>query len=54
MPGLEEGCYQELVNNLTMCVGVGDDGQKYVTQWGSPNRRGLNIGPRSALFFVKQ
>lgn len=53
MPGLEVGCYNELQYNFKMCVGVGDDNQKYVTQWGSPQRGGINIGPRTALFFVK-
>jgi hypothetical protein len=24
-----------------MCVGVGGDNQKYVTQWGSPQRGGI-------------
>ncbi len=54
MPGLAEGCYEELVNDLTMCIGVGDDGQKYVSQWNSTDKGGLDIPPRSALFFVKQ
>ncbi len=54
MPGLAEGCYQELVNDLTMCIGVGDDGQKYVSKWNSTDKGGLDIPPRSALFFVKQ
>lgn len=54
MPGLEEGCYQESVFDFTMCVGRGRDGQKYVTQWGSPDKGGLEIPARSALFFVKK
>ncbi len=53
MPGLDEGCYQELKSDLTMCVGQGNDGQKYITQWGSSGQGGLNIPGRSALFFVK-
>ncbi|MFM5946992.1 MAG: hypothetical protein ACKO9G_27120, partial [Dolichospermum sp.] len=53
MPGLEVGCYDELQYNFKMCVAKGDDGQKYITEWGSKNRGGIEIGPRTALFFVK-
>ncbi len=54
MPALENGCYNELQYNFKMCVGKGDDGQKYITQWGSSERGGIQIGPRTALFFVKE
>ena len=53
MPGLDEGCYQELQYGFTMSVGISGDGQKYVTSWGTPERGGIKIGPRDALFFVK-
>ncbi len=53
MPALEVGCYNELQYDFKMCVGKGDDGQKYITQWGSPDRGGMKIGPRTALFFVQ-
>lgn len=53
MPGLEVGCYQELQSNLTMCVSQENDGQKYITQWGSSEQGGLQIDGRTALFFVK-
>lgn len=53
IPGLEVGCYDELQYNFKMCVAKGDDGQKYITEWGSKNRGGIEIGPRTALFFVK-
>ncbi|MEM1172482.1 MAG: hypothetical protein AAGJ08_26235 [Cyanobacteria bacterium P01_H01_bin.35] len=53
MPGLGVGCYNELQYDFEMCVDYGGDGQKYINKWGSPNRGGINIGPRSALFFVK-
>ena len=53
MPGLEVGCYNELQYDFKMCVDKSDDGQKYITQWGSPQRGGINIGNRTALFFVK-
>lgn len=54
MPGLSEGCYRELLYDFEMCVGVGGDGQKYIEQWGSPDRGGIDIGGRTALFFVKR
>jgi alpha-amylase len=54
MPGLDEGCYQELKSDLIMCVGRGNDGQKYITQWGSSTQGGLEIDARSALFLVKE
>ncbi|NEO54877.1 MAG: alpha-amylase [Okeania sp. SIO3B5] len=53
MPGLGVGCYSELQYDFEMCVDYGGDGQKYINKWGSPNRGGINIGPRTALFFVK-
>ncbi|HLO87961.1 MAG TPA: alpha-amylase family glycosyl hydrolase [Nostocaceae cyanobacterium] len=53
MPGLEVGCYNELQYNFEMCVGVGGDNQKYINKWGSFARGGINIGPRTALLFVK-
>ncbi|MDJ0730378.1 MAG: alpha-amylase family glycosyl hydrolase [Crocosphaera sp.] len=43
MPGLEEGCYQELISNSTMCVNADKSVQG-----------GLNVAGRSAVFFVKQ
>jgi alpha-amylase len=52
MPGLAEGCYRELRYGTQMTVGRGGDGQKWVTSWGSRARGGLQIGPRSALFFA--
>lgn len=53
MPGLAVGCYNELQYDFKMCVDYGGDGQKYVNQWGSPDRGGIEIGPRTALFLVK-
>ncbi len=49
IPGLAVGCYNELQYDFQMCV----DSQKSINKWGSPNRGGINIGPRTALFFVK-
>jgi alpha-amylase len=53
MPGLSVGCYNELRYKFQMCVDYGGDGQKYINKWGSPDRGGIDIGPRTALFFVK-
>ncbi len=36
-----------------MCVDYCGDGQKYINKWVSPNRGGIEIGPRITLFFVK-
>lgn len=49
IPGLAEGCYQELQYDFEMCVGA----NKYVNKWGTADRGGIDIGPRTALFFVK-
>ena len=43
MPGLGEGCYQELISNSTMCVNSDRSVQN-----------GLNVPGRSVAFFVKQ
>jgi alpha-amylase len=51
MPGLEAGCYTEQQYGFKMCVG--NDAQKYITQWGTSQRGGVNIKPGSALFFLK-
>ena len=54
MPGLQEGCYNELQYNFQMCVAKGTDAQKSITQWGeSKDKKGIHVGPRTALFFVK-
>ena len=47
MPGLEQGCYNELQYDFQMCV----DGDKNISRW--DERRGIQIGPRSAFFFIK-
>ncbi len=53
MPGLQVGCYKELRYNFTMAVGKGGDGHKYITQWGTKHRGGIQIGSRDVLFFVQ-
>ncbi|MGA7933017.1 MAG: alpha-amylase family glycosyl hydrolase [Kovacikia sp.] len=52
MPGLAVGCYQELHYNFTVGIGTGGDGQKYINHWGTPQRGGIQIGPRDALFLI--
>ena len=52
MPGMNPGCYKDLESNFTVDIGFGNDGQKWITHWGTPSRGGLEIGPRSALFLV--
>ena len=49
IPGLDVGCYNELQYNFEMCVGQ----DKSITKWGGEGESGINIGPRTALFFVK-
>ncbi len=53
MPGLNAGCYRELQSGFRIQVSVGGDGQKWISSWGSPQRGGMQIGPRSALFLVQ-
>ncbi len=49
IPGLAAGCYNELQYKFQICV----DTAKQVNRWGSAQRRGIEIGPRTALFFVR-
>ena len=52
MPGLDAGCYEELQYGFTMSVSTDENGQKYITRWRTPERGGIQIGSRDALFFV--
>jgi len=54
MPGLELGVYTELQHKISMNVNLGQDGQKYIMNWGKSNRGGFKIGPQTSLFFIKQ
>jgi len=47
MPGLEQGCYNELQYDFQMCI----DSNNNITRW--DRRKGIQIGPRTALFFIK-
>jgi alpha-amylase len=53
MPGVQIGCYNELHYNFTIAVGKGGDGQNYITQWGTKQRGGIQIGSRNVLLFVQ-
>lgn len=49
-----EGCYRELRNDFNVQIERGGDGKKYVTRWVSPNRRGMEVYGRDALYFVRK
>lgn len=53
-----EGCYRELRSNFNVAIEkkVSDDGQtkKYVTRWGTPNRGGMEVFGRDALYFIRE
>ncbi|MGR9000420.1 MAG: alpha-amylase family glycosyl hydrolase [Gammaproteobacteria bacterium] len=48
-----EGCYRELRNNFTVTV-ENRNGKKFVTRWATPNRGGMEIYGRDALFFIRE
>ena len=53
-----EGCYRELRSNFNVAIEkkLSDDGQtkKYVTRWGTPNRGGMELFGRDALYFIRE
>jgi len=49
-----EGCYRELRNNFTVAVEKRDNGQKYVTRWGTWNKGGMEVQARDALYFIRE
>ena len=53
MPGLSEGCYQEMRLGFQMEVTRGGDAQKWVSMWGNRDRGGFQIGPRTVLYFQR-
>ena len=53
MPGLSEGCFQEMRLGFTMEVRRGGDNQKWISMWGSRDRGGFQVGPRTSLFFQR-
>ena len=52
--GLAPGCYRELSHDFSVTIARGGDGASWVSAWGSPSRGGVQVGPRTALFLVKQ
>lgn len=53
VPGLRVGCYGELRLGFRMEVSRGHDGQTWISEWGTSARGGLEVGPRSSLFFQR-
>jgi alpha-amylase len=49
-----EGCYRELRNNFTIAIERREGGKKFVTRWGTPDRGGMEVQARDALFFVRE
>jgi alpha-amylase len=52
-PGLEVGIYREVNYGFSMRIAADQRGRHFIAQWATPGERGLHIGPRTALFFVK-
>ncbi len=48
-----EGCYRELRNDFTVAI-ERRNGKKYVTRWGTPNRGGMKVEGRDALYFIRE
>lgn len=48
-----DGCYRELRNNFTVAI-ENRNGKKYVTRWGSPERGGISLEGRDALYFIRE
>lgn len=53
-----EGCYRELRNNFNVAIEKRTSGdsqeKKYVTRWGTPNRGGMEVFGRDALYFIRE
>ena len=47
-----EGCYRELRNHFTVAI-ENRNGKKYVPRWGTPNRGGMQVQGRDALYFIR-
>lgn len=48
-----EGCYRELRNNFTVAI-ERRNGKKFVTRWGTPDRGGMKVEGRDALYFIRE
>lgn len=49
-----EGNYTDLQYKTNIKIETSGNGRKYVTKWGKPDRGGLQIGGRTALYFVSK
>ena len=49
-----EGCYRELRNNFFVAVQRDNNAKKFVTRWGAPNRGGMEVQARDALYFIRE
>lgn len=49
-----EGCYREIRNNFTVAIERNNQGKKFVTRWGNPNRGGMEVQGRDALYFIRE
>ncbi|HEX4922620.1 MAG TPA: alpha-amylase family glycosyl hydrolase, partial [Bdellovibrionales bacterium] len=50
---LPAGEWRELTYGFKMQVARDGQGRKMISAWGKPGERGLHIGPRTVLFFVR-
>ena len=49
-----EGCYRELRNNFTVAIERRNNGQKFITRWGTWNRGGMQVQKGDALYFIRE
>jgi alpha-amylase len=49
-----EGCYRELRNDFTVAIQRNPQGKKFVTRWGTPERGGIKVEGRDALYFIRE
>ncbi len=49
-----EGCYREIRNDFTVAIERQDNGNKYVTRWGTWDRGGMEVQGRDALYFIRE
>ena len=48
-----EGCYRELRNNFTVAIEDRNE-KKFVTRWGTPDRGGMKVEGRDALYLIRE
>lgn len=52
--GLQTGCYKELNYGFSVELTRGGDNLAWSSSWGTAGRGGLNLGPRTAFFLVRE